>query len=171
MKYYFSSICIFLQQKVRKHTKGLKPSLVQNNRHVEYVDPCVHMTLPSPLGDGHGNRWRSHFSTSWTFLLNSLIVPFYCGSKLSCHFILALVSALTWCMGPQPCTVNGENKHLPPASLNLQCSAHWCGMWCVKEEEIGANFGSLHCNMGLFSPCSLDVTHQITFLKTDATVM
>jgi len=55
-KYYFGSVCIFLQQKVDEHVKGLKPSIVQHNRHVEYVDQCIYMAVSSPLGDGLGNR-------------------------------------------------------------------------------------------------------------------
>lgn len=55
-KRYFGSVCIFLQQKVEEHAKGLKPSIVQGNRHLGYVDQCVHMAASSPLGDGHGNR-------------------------------------------------------------------------------------------------------------------
>ena len=146
-KYYCSSVCIFLQQKIDEHVKGPKKNIVQDNRMVGYVDQCVHMVVPSPLGDGHGNRW-SHFSTSWTSLLNSFIVPFYCGSKLSCCIILALVSDRTWCRVLILALPNGENKRLPPGSLDLQYSAHWCGVWCVKKEEIGTNFGSPYCNMG-----------------------
>jgi len=145
---YFGSVCIFLQQKVEEHVKGLKPSIVQDNRHLGYVDQCVHMAAASPLRDGHGNRW-SHFSISWTSLLNSFILPFYCGSKLSCHIILALVSDLTWCRVLSLALPNGENKCLPPASLDLQYSAHWCGVWCVRKEEIGTNFGSPRLQHGV----------------------
>jgi hypothetical protein len=86
-KRYFGSVCIFLQQKVEEHIKGLKPSKVQDNRHLGYLDQCVHVAAYFPLGDGHGNRWR-HFSISLldfsyeqfhsTFLLwFEIIVPFY----------------------------------------------------------------------------------------------
>lgn len=147
INYYCSSLCIFLQQKVDECVKGLKLNIVQDNRHVGYVDQC-HMAAPSPLGDGHGNRWRSHFSTSWTSLPNSFILPFYCGSKLSCYIILALVSDLIWCRVLNHALPSGDNKRLLPASLDLLFIGHWCGVWCVKKEEMGTNFGSPHCNMG-----------------------
>jgi hypothetical protein len=124
MKYYCSSVCIFLQQKVDEHVKGLKPSIVQDNRHVGYVDQCVQMAAFSLLG-GRGNRWRSHFSISWTSLLNSFILPFYCGSKLSCYIILALVSDLTWCRILSLALPNGESKFTVQGTL----------VWSVVCEE------------------------------------
>jgi len=102
--------------------------------------------------------------------MNSSILPFYCGSKLSCYIVLALVSDLTWCRVLSLALPNGESKCLPPASLDLQYSAHWCGVWCVKKKEMGQILEVHIATWGLFSPCSQDVTHHIKFLKTDATV-